>query len=360
MKILVLGGTGAMGSYLVPILACDENEIFVTTRAERRSNNKNIHYIQGDAHDMLFLNNILNSQYDVIVDFMSYSTDEFRDRYEFFLNSSEQYIFLSSSRVYADSKTPITEKSMRLLDAVDDDVYLRTDEYALAKARQENMLVDSKKDNWTIVRPYITYSNERLQLGIYEKELWLYRVLHGQTIIFPSEMAEHMTTLTYGKDVACGIAALVGNKSAYRQIVHITTAESIYWRDVINLYQRVFYDVTGEQMKVKFIDLSEELRKNLFNQYQIKYDRMLDRKFDNSKIIQLTENSISFTSPMNGLEKCFREFLIDPHFRYQPSVKITAWMDTITKEYTSLKNISGSLTRIKYIIGRHTPYFKFF
>ncbi len=358
MKLLILGGTGAMGAYLAPILACCDNEVFVTTRSERKSENKNICYLQGNAHEVSFLRKILKSHYDVIIDFMSYDTEEFRERYHLFLDAAGQYIFLSSSRVYADSKIPITEEAPRLLDAVDDGVYLQTDEYALAKARQENMLATSGKENWTIVRPYITYSNERLQLGIYEKELWLYRVLHGQTVIFPEDMAEHITTLTFGEDVACGIAALAGNQKAYAQTIHITTNETIYWREVIELYQRVFFEVTGEQMKVKFIDSAQQLRKDLFNQYQIKYDRMLDRKFDNSRIMHLTDNSLSFVSPKNGLEKCFREFLKNPFFRYLSSSKLTAWMDMVAKEKTSLKNFPDWEKCVKYIIGRYTPYFK--
>ena len=37
MNILILGGTGAMGSYLAPILAREGNKVFVTTRTERNS-----------------------------------------------------------------------------------------------------------------------------------------------------------------------------------------------------------------------------------------------------------------------------------------------------------------------------------
>ena len=358
MKILVLGGTGAMGVDLVKILGECGEDVTVTSRAGRKSEFSNVEYVKGDAHDTAFLELLLAKKYDAIVDFMSYETEEFGERYQLFLNVTGQYIFLSSSRVYADSKTPITEESPRLLDAVDDRVYLQTDEYALTKARQENMLATSGKENWTIVRPYITYSNERLQLGIYEKELWLYRILHGQTVIFPKDMAEHITTLTFGKDVARGIAALVGNQQAHGQTVHITTNETIRWGDVIELYQKVFLDVIGKQMKVKYIDSAQQLRNDLFNQYQIKYDRMLDRKFDNSKIVRLAENNLSFVSPKEGLEKCLRVFLRNPSFRYLTSTKITAWMDMMAKEKTPLKDFSDWKKRAKYIVGRYTPYFK--
>ena len=358
MKILVLGGTGAMGVNLVKILGERGENVTVTSRSERKSEFNNVCYVKGDAHGTAFLKSLLAKKYDVIVDFMSYETEEFGERYQLFLDSAEQYIFLSSSRVYADSKTPITEESPRLLDAVDDRAYLQTDEYALAKARQENMLATSGKENWTIVRPYITYSNERLQLGIYEKELWLHRVLHGQTVVFPKDMAEHITTLTFGEDVAHGIAALVGNQQAYGQTVHITTNETIRWGNVVELYQKVFLDVTGKQMKVKYIDSAQQLRKDLFNQYQIKYDRMLDRMFDNSKIMCLAKNNLSFVSPKEGIEKCFREFLNNPSFRWLPSAKITAWTDLTVQEKTPLKYFPNWEKRTKYIVGRYTPYFK--
>lgn len=358
MKILILGGTGAMGAYLAPLLAQKGHDVFVTTRSNRQSDITNIHFMQGNAHDWSYVNNILKPRYDAIIDFMSYDTEEFRERYNLFLNATGQYIFLSSSRVYADSKLPITEESPRLLDTVDDREYLQTDEYALSKARQENMLIESGKDNWTIVRPYITYSNERLQLGIYEKELWLHRVLQGQTVVFPRGMAEHITTLTYGEDVASGIAALVGNHQAYGHTVHITTAETIRWVDVIELYQKVYFDVTGKQMKVKYIDSAQQLRNDLFNQYQIKYDRMLDREFDNSKIMRLSGKGLYFISPKEGLEKCLRDFLKKPSFRYSPTVKMTAWMDLAAKEKTQLKDFSDWKSRTKYIIGRYSPYFK--
>ena len=142
---------------------------------------------------------------------------------------------MSSARVYAGSSEPIVETSPRLLDTVNDEVYLRTDEYALAKAREENLLSQSGKTNWVIVRPYITYSEIRLQLGVLEKEQWLYRAMNGRKIVFPKDIAEKMTTLTYGYDVACGIAAVAGKPAANGRAFHVTAAEAIRWSDVLGI-----------------------------------------------------------------------------------------------------------------------------
>ena len=55
-----------------------------------------------------------------IIDFMHYGTEEFKKRYQLLLANTAQYVFLSSSRVYAASETPLTEESLRLVDKVAD------------------------------------------------------------------------------------------------------------------------------------------------------------------------------------------------------------------------------------------------
>ena len=56
LKILILGGTGAMGTSLVSILAKRNNDLFITSRKKRISQENNIKYIQGNAHDKNFFN----------------------------------------------------------------------------------------------------------------------------------------------------------------------------------------------------------------------------------------------------------------------------------------------------------------
>ncbi|MBS7212311.1 MAG: NAD-dependent epimerase/dehydratase family protein [Megamonas funiformis] len=102
MNILILGRTGAMGASLVPILAKRGNKVYITSRRKRISEMDNIQYIQGNAHDREFLSSILNNRnYDAIVDFMVYNTAEFKSRIDLLLEHTSQYVYTSSSRVYA-------------------------------------------------------------------------------------------------------------------------------------------------------------------------------------------------------------------------------------------------------------------
>ena len=349
MKILVLGGTGAMGIYLVNLLVSDGHTVSVTTR-KQLSSNFGVNYIEGNAHDIIFLKSILSDGYDIIVDFMVYwSPAEFNDKMSLLLNSTGQYVFLSSSRVYACSNSPITEDSPRLLDVCLDEEYLKTDEYALAKAREENMLRHSGYSNWTIIRPYITYSEMRLQLGVFEKEIWLYRALKGKTIVFSNDIAEKFTTLTYGFDVSFGIAAIIGKSEALGNVFHITTTTPIKWEKALDIYLEVIKEKTGKNPKVLMLEKSP---KTIFeiSKYQILYDRLYDRTFDNAKINQFIDSK-KFLKPESGLRHCLEKFIENPEFLTIDS-RQQAIMDRYTGEFSSLFDFKKMKHKIGYLAYR--------
>lgn len=295
MRILVLGGTGAMGKALVNLLLKENHHLTVTTRSSK--NGKSLEggrlvYLKGDAHDVGFILSVLSTHWDVIIDFMIYSTEEFKNRMSLLLNATDQYFFLSSARVYSDHSL-ITEESKRLLDISQDLEYVKTEEYALAKARQENLLLESTLSNWTVIRPYITFSEERLQLGVFEKEDWLYRALHGRTIVFSRDIGTKSTTLTYGEDVARGIISLIGNKNSIGKLFHIATEMPIRWDEVVDIYLKVL-SANNIHSKVHWIENMGILSGIMGNQYQVKYDRLFDRNFDSTKIKKYAGSSFEF------------------------------------------------------------------
>ena len=144
-----MGGTGAIGQELVPVLAQEVgNKIVVTSRRKINSVDR-IQYVQGNAKSIDFIKSLLeNGNFDVIVDFMLYSTNEFRDRQKLLLSSCKQYIFFSSSRVYAPSDKPLNEKAVRLLDVSTDKEFLEDGEYSLTKAAEEDSLKKSEFKNY--------------------------------------------------------------------------------------------------------------------------------------------------------------------------------------------------------------------
>lgn len=351
MRVLVLGGTGAMGNHLVKLLSDKGVETVVTTRSNRKAEGK-IKYVQGNALEIEYLKTILVDKWDAIIDFMVYSTTDFNERVNLLLASTSQYVFLSSARVYAGTTIPIKETSPRLLDVTEDAEYLSTDEYALTKARQENILINSGHSNWTTIRPYITYSEDRLQLGVLEKEDWLYRALHGRAIVFSSDINTKNTTLTYGLDVSKGILAIIGSKSALGEVFHITVNYSIQWNDVLNIYLDVLEKHLGKKPKVILSNLDSFIECHPAK-YQIKYDRLFDREFNNSKINTFIDTS-QFVNTREGITKSLEKFLENPKFKYI-NWRTEAFKDRLTKEHTSLIEIKGLKQKLKYLLYR---YFK--
>lgn len=356
-KVLVLGGTGAIGTELVRILADQGIQVKVSTRIPREPGNGNIHYLIGNAHDETFLKSVLAEKYDVIIDFMVYSTEEFYRRAEILLGSTDQYIFLSSSRVYADAGRAhaITEESPRLLDVCEDEEYLATDEYALAKARQENVLRNSRYRNWTIVRPYITYNNERLQLGVFEKEKWLFRALQGKSIVFSEDIGEKTTTMTFGRDVAAAIAALTAKPEALANEFVIAGSDTLKWKDILDIYLNELEIFSGRRPKVYWEKDIKEMVKMVGGRYQIYYDRLFERRFDNKKICDICDNKLTFVPIKDGVTKCLQEFITKKYSFGRIDWKFEAYADRLTREHTKLKEIAHSKDKIRYFMWRYMP-----
>ncbi len=351
LKILIFGGTGVMGSALVELLK--GHELHVTSRQNMTpKDGERIIYHTGNAKNIDFIKAIIDKygKMDAIVDFMTYSIAEFKDRIEMLLSFTEQYVFMSSARVFADSCEPITEDSPKLLDVSADLEYLNTDEYALAKAREEKLLKDAKKSNWTIVRPYITYGSRRLQLGVLEKENWLYRCLKGRSIVFSNDIASKYTTMTMGNDVAEGIAALIGNRSALEEDFNITNNQPYIWANIFNVYLEVLEKRLGYRPNVIMADKSPNLQMGI-KKYQVIYDRYYNRVFDNSKIGKLIDVHL-FADAMDGVKKCLNDFLDEPKFRDIDWI-IEAMLDRESNETTRIKEIKSLKTGINYFAYRY-------
>lgn len=343
-KILLLGGTGAIGGNLGELAGEAGWDVYVTSRSPQ-INQEGIHYILGNAKDEDFVSEILQTNFDVVVDFMIYETSDFLRRVSGLLSCCSQYIFLSSARVYAASDVMLTEESPRLLDVSKDDKFLSTDEYALKKARQEDCLFNCGKDNWTIIRPYITYGMERLQLGVLEKEAWLYRALRGKTVVFSEDMLRCHTTLTHGRDVARAIAKLIGESSALGEAFHITGATSCNWESILGIYRRAIND-SGLEVKLKNVGLDSFSRCHN-GTYQIIYDRLYNRVFNNNKIDQFIDTT-GFVSVEEGLYQSTIDFLQNPRF-LQIDWSGEGAKDKITCELTDVREIGDLKNTLRYL-----------
>ena len=309
-KVLLLGGTGAIGVYLSERLSRNF-EVYITSRKSRPTcddKGSAVVFVNGDAKDDDFLKRVIESvRPDGIVDFMTYTTEHFRRRVDWLLNGCKHYIFLSTYRVFA-GQVPLTERSPRLLDVCTDAEYLATDEYAMTKARQEDILRKSALANWTIIRPAITFSKARFQFGCLEAWEVCYRSLAGLPVIMPREMMDRQATLTWANDVAMMIERLLFNEKAYSEDFNVATSEHMTWCEIGDIYAKEIGMTVEECSLNDYIEV-------IGSRYQVMYDRMFNRIVDNSKVLATTGLSEKDLTPITlALSRELQSFKKAPYY----------------------------------------------
>ena len=287
-NILLLAGTGAIGRYLSELNINQGYNVFVTSRRKRISNDNLIVYIRGNAKSKNFLKKTLhNKKFDVIVDFINYKNDEFNRNIDILLKSCSHYFFLSSCRVYKNSNQVIDESSA--LKIPNDNNFI--DSYASNKILQEKLLHKKNNSKWTIIRPYITYSTNRLQLGPFEYNEIFSRSNINQPIPFTKKIMNNKTILTWGGDVAKLISQLYQNKNSYHETFNLVSDEGVTWKYVYDIYKNKL------EICIRLIAESELIK--IFNNPSIiLYDRNYSRMISNKKIRKCLNLEKNFFKPL--------------------------------------------------------------
>ncbi len=311
-KILILGATGAMATYLIPELLGKGYIVDGVTIENVESDNENLTYITHDAKDMAFLQEILKNGYDAVVDFMIYNVlEDFKPYYKLFTENTEHYLFFSTYRVYA-GEYPITENSKRLWDELPEG-YITEREYSIYKAQEEDYIRASGRKNYTIVRPAITYSKRRLQLTTLEANTFVYRMLTGKTVVLPESAMDKQATMTWAGDVAKMLSAIILNPKAYGETYTVSTSEHMTWREIAELYKEVGgleYITVDDDTYIQIVAGDGDWAK--YARQQLIYDRCYDRIVDNSKILALMGAKQEELMPIReGIKKEFSQMTVE-------------------------------------------------
>lgn len=296
-KVLVIGGTGAMGTYLVPELVELGYQVDVVAADKPVSTNERLTYIQTNGLDLSIMSEIVKKGYDAIVDFMIYPVREMYEPFvTMYLANTGHYFYLSTYRVYANEEHPVKETSPRLLDVSKDQTLLTSGDYSIYKAEGEEFIKSLGKKNWTILRPAITYSKRRFQLVTLEMDVVIRRMLEKKPLLLPKEAMNIEATMSWGGDVGRMIARLVFNPAAYGEAFSVCTAEHHTWEEIAKMYQRIggLEYITVDTKT--YLDMIGGSR--IHAKQQLVYDRLYDRIMDNTKILNATGMKQSELMPL--------------------------------------------------------------
>lgn len=285
-KVLLLGGTGALGIYLTKELLDMGYKVDVVAKDQPVTKHPNLTFYFNDAKDKTLQGTLLKNEYNAIVDFLIYETmEEFDEYYPNYLNHTDHYLYLSSYRVYGDAKGLVTEQTTRIIDCELPSDFVREYEYSIYKAEGENRLMRSQKKNWTILRPAISFSQRRYQLTVLEARHFYHRAKAGKVIPLPECALDIQGTLSWAGDFGKTVARLILNPCTYGEAYTIGTAEHHSWREIAEMYGRL---MGLKYQAVSTDDFFRFIKNDALHRQQLFYDRCFNRAIDNSKLLNAT------------------------------------------------------------------------
>ena len=287
MRRILLIGYGTLGAYAAEELLNQGWSIDVIALEEHFSFNRNVRFFKGRATDEMLKDLFCTNRYDAIIDYIHYNdVESFKRRAKLMLDNTDQYIFLSSYRVYAESKVPITEDSAQLLDTVNDRYYLDHESYAIPKSRNENTLRTSGRKNWTIVRPLISFSHYRLDMVTQGGYILITRSRAGKEILMPEISRLNTAGLGWAGNIGRMFGRLAGNEQALGEAFTLGTGEKKTWEDVAGYYA----ETIGARFKwVSTEDYFKYATMNSFNdRCALLTDRAYDREINADKVKRVT------------------------------------------------------------------------
>ena len=299
-SVLLIGGGGTLGTYTAKELLQQGHKVDIICLEDKVSDNKNLNFYKGQA-SLEFLDSFLKDKmYDGIVNFIHYpEIEEYPPVHKLLMAHTSHLIVLSSYRVYADKQHPVTESAPMLLDVSDDKKFIETEKYAISKAKLEKYLnSECQGENWTIVRPVISFSKLRFDLVTYFGQDLIEMIKNGKTIPLPIEAKNLTAGLDWAGNSGKLIANLLFKKEAIGEAYTISSAQNLTWEDVANLYSKLLGG------KFEWVTLEEYLKAtDNYNYYALLYDRLFDRLIDNQKVLKATGlTKDDFVSVEEGLK----------------------------------------------------------
>lgn len=352
--VLLLGGTGTLSA---AVLRQALSKGYKITIMNRGSNNNNVpsgvEVVIGNFENVTDIQSkFANREFDIVVDFLSRVPSDIERVYPIFKDKCQQYVFISSACVYRRAKEdfPIKEDSAK----PNIDWSYNTEKYESEMKLQE--LSKNASSFYTIIRPYITYNEERIPFGIapsYKCHSTIVERIKAGKPWFVWDDGKAMTTVTYTADFAVGTVGLFLNEKAKNEDFHITGDFSYTQMEVAEmLFQKL-------NTPLNIVSISTEKIAKTLPKYKdmLIGDRALDAIFDNKKIKEAVPELKFKTALSEGLDTVIKHWsVVEPQYDYQFEAQIDKMLaKNGVKSKFVLYPKAGSSSHMLYMIYRYLP-----
>jgi nucleoside-diphosphate-sugar epimerase len=231
MKVLFIGGTGLISSASTRLAIAQGLDLFLLNRGNHADVPVGATRLVADIRDQEATARALAGHtFDVVVDWIAYTTADIERDLTLFRDNTRQYIFISSASAYQKplSYHLITE-STPLANPFWD--------YSRNKIACEERLLRAYREQGfpcTIVRPSLTYGDTQIPLVINSWQLpytAIARMRQGKQLIVPGD-GTSLWTITHNSDFAKGLVGLLGHQQALGHAFHITSDEVLTWDQI--------------------------------------------------------------------------------------------------------------------------------
>src|SRR6476469_592432 len=226
--VLFIGGTGVISSACVAEAIAQGHTVTILNRGTSTTHppHPDAEALTADVRDADAVREaVAGREFDVVVDFLSFTPDHVQQQLDEFGDRTGQYVFISSASAYQTppSRLPVTESTP-----------LRNPfwQYSRDKIACEDLLVAAYREGglpMTIVRPSHTYDHT---LPPFEGR-WtvLGRMRAGKPVIVHGD-GTSLWTLTHHDDFARAFVPLLGHPRTLGEAIHITSDDVLTWNQI--------------------------------------------------------------------------------------------------------------------------------
>ncbi len=307
MKVLFIGGTGLISSASTRLAIARGIDLFLLNRGNHVDVPAGATNIIADIRDQdATARALVGHSFDVVVDWVAYTTADIERDLTLFRDNTRQYIFISSASAY---QKPLSYHLITEATPLANPFW----EYSRNKIACEERLLRAYRENGfpcTIVRPSLTYGDTQIPLVINSWQLpytAIARMRHGQPLIVPGD-GTSLWTITHNSDFAKGLVGLLGHQQALGHAFHITSDEVLTWDQI--------YAATAAAagVEAKIIHIASDFITACLPDMtgSLIGDKSGSAVFDNSKIKRFVPDFCATTTFARGISRTLAWFEADP------------------------------------------------
>lgn len=231
MKALFIGGTGTISTEISKLCIKEGWELTLLNRGRSASRvPEGARVLCADIHDETAVKDAIGEEtFDVVADFIAYTTQDVERDIRLFSGKCRQYFFISSASAY---QKPLSSPWITEGTPLHNPYW----QYSRDKMACEERLMHAYHDDGfpvTIIRPSHTYCERSVPVAVHGGSSFqvLERMRLGKPVIVPGD-GTTLWTLTHSRDFAVAFVGLMGNVHALGETYQITGDESLTWNQI--------------------------------------------------------------------------------------------------------------------------------